>query len=97
MGHHHFPCSQRPVGPLCRYGRLVPDARCPTCRQWAPRQDWQSVPAGSFPFTIRCPSCGAEADVGAVGYRMTTTPASTLPDAWAAGQGIPGQRPTRHQ
>jgi hypothetical protein len=38
---------------------------------------------------------GIEADVADIGYRMTTTPASTLPDAWAAGQGIPGQRPTR--
>jgi hypothetical protein len=75
----------------------MPDARCPTCRQWSPRQDWQVVPPGSFAFTMRCSSCGSAADVGQVGYRMTGTPAEALPDAWAAGQGIPGWRPTRHE
>jgi hypothetical protein len=63
---------------------------------WAPRQDWQAVPPGSFPFVIRCPTCGAEADVAAIGCRMTVTPAAELPDSWAAGQGIPGPRATRH-
>jgi hypothetical protein len=61
----------------------------------APRQDWQAVPPDDFPFVIRCPNCGATAGCGDIGFRMTVTPASTLPDAWAAGQGIPGQRPTR--
>jgi hypothetical protein len=75
----------------------MPDVRCPTCQAWAPRQDWQSMPAGSFPFTIRCPGCAAVADVAEVGYRMTTTPAASLPDSWVAGQDMPGQRPTRQR
>jgi hypothetical protein len=54
------------------------------------------VPIGTFPFTIRCPNCTAVADIAEVGYRMTTAPAASLPDSWAAGQGIPGQQPTRH-
>jgi len=70
----------------------MPDARCPTCRQWTPRQDWQAVPPDEFPFLVRCPSCGATADVHDVGYRMTVSSTQSLPDAWAAGQGIPTRR-----
>jgi hypothetical protein len=73
----------------------MPDARCPTCRQWAPRHTWQSVPPGEFPFVIRCPNCDATAKVGDIGYRMSLTPEQPPPASWAAGQGIPGQRPTR--
>jgi hypothetical protein len=39
------------------------------------------VPAGSFPFSIRCPACGGEADVADIGYRMTVTPPSPPPPA----------------
>jgi hypothetical protein len=53
------------------------------------------VPPGSFPFVIRCPQCGAEADIAAVGYRMAVTPTVPLPDSWTAGQDMPGRRPTR--
>jgi hypothetical protein len=66
-------------GPLRRYRRRVPDARCPACRRWSPRQSWDAVPAGSFPFPILCPACGAVADVGAIGFRMTTTPPAPPP------------------
>jgi hypothetical protein len=61
------------------YRRSVPDARCPTCQQWAPRQAWEAVPPGSFPFTSRCPACAAVADVAEIGYRTTTTPPEVLP------------------
>jgi hypothetical protein len=37
---------------------------------WAPRQDWEAVPPGSFPFTIRCPRCGTDHDVADGAYRL---------------------------
>jgi hypothetical protein len=46
-----------------------------------------------FPVRHPLPGRGAGADIHDVGFRMTVTPNAELPDSWAAGQGIPGQRP----
>ena len=63
-----------------------PTPGCPTCHRWAPRQDWQTAPGEPFPFRIVCPACGAEADVGDIGYRLGSTP----PPQTAA---LAGERP----
>ena len=50
--------------------RWLPEPFCAGAGRQAPRQDWDAVPPGSFPFTIRCPSCDTEVDVADIGYRL---------------------------
>lgn len=48
----------------------MPDARCPGCGAWSPREAWPAAPGQAFPFRIVCPRCGAVADVADVDYRL---------------------------
>src|SRR3954453_7419284 len=48
----------------------MPDARCPGCGAWTPRETWLAAPGQAFPFRIVCPCCGAVADVADVDYRL---------------------------
>ena len=59
----------------------MPDARCPHCGGWAPRQQWETAPGQPFPFRIVCPGCGGESDCGDVDYRLSPSAAAPPPPA----------------
>jgi hypothetical protein len=66
----------------------MPDARCPTCGEWSPRQDWTDASAQAFPFTIVCPRCDRGSDVADIDYRLgASTPTGRTPRVTASTRG----------
>ena len=61
----------------------MPDARCPTCGEWSPRQDWTDAPGQAFPFVVVCPRCDRGSDVAEIAYRLNATPAGHAPSVSA--------------